>query len=403
MGGAGVQRSVKFVKHLRTFGYEPVVLTRDIGNMQLKDETLMADIPEGVKIFRTKPLESPELKGILRIPGKVLGKIVIPDTAYFWYKNSRKTALQIVKDEKIDIVYTTSAPYSDHLLGLYIKRQIPEVKWAADFRDEWTNNPYILDNPHNAVRSSIEKKMEHSVMTEADLLITNTPVMRANFIRNNGISGDNFAVIPNGYDIEDFEGMDTGSMPENEKFTMVYTGALYGRRKPDGLFKALSELKAEGSIDTSRIMVKLIGNYHNDKLQAQIDSFGLTECFEIVGYVPHNVCISHQIAADVLILIEGSGRGADAFYTGKVFEYMNTNRPVLAILPKGCAADLVEESRIGTVADADSVPEIKKVIKEYYTQWTEGKLSFDPDRSVIERYERKKLTESLAKAFDSIV
>ena len=93
------------------------------------------------------------------------------------------------------------------------------------------------------MRTKIEKDMEHRVMTEADLLITNTPVMRANFIRNNNISGDNFVVIPNGYDIEDFTGMDTASMPHNEKFTMVYTGALYGRRKPDNFFKALSELK----------------------------------------------------------------------------------------------------------------------------------------------------------------
>ena len=402
MGGAGVLRSVKFVKHLRTFGYEPVVLTRDIGNMQLKDETLMADVPDGVKIYRTKPLESPELGGIMRIPGKVLGKIVIPDTAYFWYRNSRKKALEIVKNEDIDIVYTTSAPYSDHLLGMYIKEHMPSVKWAADFRDEWTNNPYFLDNPRNPVRTKIEKDMEHRVMTEADLLITNTPVMRANFIRNNNISGDNFVVIPNGYDIEDFTGMDTASMPHNEKFTMVYTGALYGRRKPDNFFKALSELKKEGSVDTGRIEVRLIGNYHNDKLQAQIDSFDLTECIRIIGYVPHNVCISHQISADALILIEGSGRGADAFYTGKIFEYMNTNRPVIAVLPHGCAADLVRESRIGEVADADSVEEIKKVIKDLYDQWTDGTLSFSPDRSVIERYERKKLTEALAEAFDSV-
>ena len=403
MGGAGVQRSVKFVKHLRTYGYEPVVLTRDVGGMQLMDETLMADVPEGVKIYRTRPLESPELKGILRIPGKVLGKLVIPDTAYFWYKHSRKKALEIIEKEGIDIIYTTSAPYSDHLLGLFLKRRCPQVKWAADFRDEWTNNPYILDNPHNAVRTKIEKNMEHCVMTEADLLITNTPVMRANFIRNNNIPGDNFEVIPNGYDIEDFQGMDTENHPANDRFTMVYTGALYGRRKPDNFFKALSRLKAEGAIDPAKLRVKLIGNYHNDKLQAQIDSFGLTECVEIVGYVPHNVCIQHQIQADALILIEGSGRGADAFYTGKIFEYMNTNRPVVAVLPGGCAADLVRESRIGSVADADDVDAIMQVIKDYYLSWEKGSLAFEPDRQVIERYERKKLTEALAAAFDRVI
>ena len=67
MGGSGVQRSVKFVKHLRAFGYEPVVFTREVGNMYLKDETLLKDVPDGVKIYRTKSYELPELKGIMRI------------------------------------------------------------------------------------------------------------------------------------------------------------------------------------------------------------------------------------------------------------------------------------------------------------------------------------------------
>ncbi len=354
MGGSGVQRSVKFVKHLRAFGYEPVVLTRETGNMSLKDETLLKDVPEGVKIYRTRPYELPELQGIMKIPGKIAGKFIIPDTAYFWYKNTRKKALDIIKSEGIDIIYTTSAPYSDHLLGLYIKKKLPDIKWAADFRDEWTNNPYTLDNPYNPIRTKIEKSMEHKVVTTADMLITNT-------------------------------------------------GALYGRRKPDNFFKALQELKEEGKIDGSKILVKLIGNYHKDKLQSQIDSFGLSESFEIVGYVPHNVCIQHQMAADVLVLIEGSGRGANAFYTGKVFEYMNTNRPVLAILPEGCAADLVEESKIGIVANTDNVDEIKKNIKEYYDKWCSGTLDFEPDRKIIEGFERKKLTERLAQVFDNMI
>ena len=118
--------------------------------------------------------------------------------------------------------------------------------------------------------------------------------------------------------------------------------------------------------------------------------------------MPHNVCIEHQVASDVLVLIEGGGRGSDAFYTGKIFEYMNTNRPVLAILPKGCAADLVRESGIGIVADTDDVKAIKECILNYYNAWVEGKLEFNPNRSVIEGFERKKLTEKLAEVFDKM-
>lgn len=400
MGGSGVQRSVKFVKHLRSFGYEPVVFTREEGNMPLKDETLLKDIPDGVKIYKTKPYELPELKGIFKIFGKVLGKFVIPDTARFWAEFSKKKVIDIIKKENIDLIYTTSAPYSDHLLGLYIKKKMPNIKWVVDFRDEWTNNPYTLDNPYNPVRTGIEKKMESNVLSGADILITNTPVMRENFVKNHNLKGDNFYVIPNGYDTEDFKDMDCDKKPENDKLTMVYTGALYGRRKPDTFFEALKQLKAENKIDGSRLKVKLIGNYHKDRLQAQIDSYGLTDQFEIVGYVPHDVCIKHQVGADVLVLIEGSGRGANAFYTGKIFEYMNTNRPVLAILPEGAAADLVNESKIGIVANTDDVEAIKKNIKLYYDRWCEGTLDFEPDRNVIEGFERKKLTEKLAGLFD---
>lgn len=402
MGGSGVQRSVKFVKHLRSFGYEPVVFTRKIGNMLLKDETLLNDVPEGVKIYRTKPYELPEMKGIFRIPGKVLGKFVIPDTARFWMHFSKKKVIEVIKNEGIDLIYTTSAPYSDHLLGLYIKKKRPYIKWVVDFRDEWTNNPYTLDNPYGARRTRIEKNMESEVLNTADMLITNTPVMRENFVNNHNLKGDNFFVIPNGYDVEDFKDMDCENKPNNEKLTMVYTGALYGRRKPDTFFAALKALKDEGKIDGDKILVKLIGNYHKDKLQAQIDGFGLTNQFEIVGYVPHNVCIKHQINADVLVLIEGSGRGANAFYTGKIFEYMNTNRPVLAILPEGAAADLVNESKIGIVANTDDVEAIKKNIKLYYDKWCSNTLDFEPDRNVIEGFERKKLTEKLAEVFDRL-
>ena len=401
MGGSGVQRSTKFVKYLWDFNYESIVFTRTIDNMSLKDETLLNDIPNETKIIRTKASECSEWQGVFRIPGKVLAKLSVPDSAAVWAKKSRKRALQAIQDNKIGIIYSTSAPYSDHLLALYLKKKMPNLKWVADFRDEWTNNPYTLDNPYNPIRTAIEKKMEKAVLENADRIIANTPVMMKNFIQNNNMSDEKFVVITNGYDKEDFKGI-TEVKPQNDKMTMVYTGLLYGRRRPDTFFKALEELKAEGKIDGDKFKVKLIGNYHVDKLSAKIASYGLTDQIEIVGYVPHNVCIRHQLSADALVLIEGTGRGADAFYTGKIFEYMNTGRPVLAILPEGVATDLVNESKIGIVAHTDDVAQIKVNILNYYEKWCNGNLEFAPDRQVIERFERKELTRQLAELFDRL-
>ena len=402
MGGSGVQRSVKFVKHLRSFGYDPIVFTRKTEKAKLIDNTLLKDVPEGVKIIRTKAYESSEIEGMLKIPFKILSKIMIPDSARIWFEKSKKQAIELIKKENIKIIYTTSAPYSDHLLGLYIKNNMPNIKWVADFRDEWTNNPYTLDNPHNPIRTKIEKNMEKEVLIKADALITNTPVMRENFIKNNNISGKNFYVIPNGYDEEDFLNMDF-TKANNDSFTMVYTGALYGRRKPDNFFKAIKNLKDKKMIEENSLKIKLIGNYHKDKLQAQIDSLNLTKEIEIIGYVPHNECIKYQLSCDALVLIEGSGVGANAFYTGKIFEYMNTKRPVVAILPDGVAKDLVLESKIGLVANTDSVSEIEDVILTYYKKWQQNSLNFEPDFVIIEKFERKKLTKDLANIFDSLV
>lgn len=399
MGGSGVQRSVKFVKHLRAFNYEPVVFTRETTGAKLIDNTLLNDVPQGVEIIRTKAYEPSEMEGILKIPFKVLSKIMIPDSARIWFEKSKKQAIETIKEKNIKIIYTTSAPYSDHLLGLYIKRKMPHIKWVVDFRDEWTNNPYTLDNPHNPIRTKIEKNMERDVLLEADYLITNTPIMRENFIKNNNLKGDNFFVIPNGYDEEDFLNMDF-TKPNNDKFTLVYTGALYGRRKPDNFFMALKNLKDKNIIKENSLKVRLIGNYHKDRLQAQIDSLSLTNEIEIVGYVPHNVCIKHQLDADCLVLIEGSGIGANAFYTGKIFEYMNTKRPVIAILPDGVAKDLVLESKIGLVANTDDVLEIENIIKEYYEKWQQNNLNFEPDFNIIQKFERKRLTKDLAGIFD---
>ena len=402
MGGSGVQRSVKFVKHLRDFGYEPIVFTRMTDGAKLIDNTLLEDIPKDVKIIRTKAYESSEANGILKIPFKVLSKIMIPDSARLWFEKSKKQALKIIQEEGIKIIYTTSAPYSDHLLGLYIKGKMPNIRWVSDFRDEWTNNPYTLDNPHNPIRTKIEKNMERQVLLKSDALITNTPVMKDNFIKNNNLSKDNFYVIPNGYDEEDFKDMDFTKCV-NDKFTMVYTGALYGRRKPDNFFKAIKNLKDKNIVRKNSLKVKLIGNYHKDKLQSQIDSLGLTNEIEIIGYVPHNECIRHQLSSDVLVLIEGSGIGANAFYTGKIFEYMNTKRPVVAILPEGVAKDLVIESKIGLVADTDNISQIEDIISKYYEKWTQNSLNFEPDFNIIEKFERKKLTKDLASIFDSLV
>lgn len=400
MAGPGVQRTSKFVKYLRNFGWEPAVLTRAVGKMAFRDESMLSDIPSGIKIIYTKPHDLIEWPGFLSLAGKFISKkVLIPDGEYLWARFSRKKAAEAIKNDKIDLIYSTSYPYSDHLLALHLKNMYPDIPWVADFRDEWSNNPYLLEQNRNKIRVNVEKNMEKKVLEAADLVITNTPVMMRNFINNYSNLKSKFCVIPNGFDEDDFLGLPVIT-PDNDKFTITYTGALYGRRKPDTFFEALVELIESKTISRDKIKVKLIGNIKSVYINALIDKYNLNGIVETTPYMKHKDSIKNLMESDALLLIEGTGPGSEAFYTGKIFEYMNTNRPIIAVIPKnGAAAGLIRETKTGVVSDFTDVSGIMENIRNFYISWSEKKINYNPDKNEIAKYERKALTSKLADIF----
>ena len=400
-GGSGVQRTSKFAKYLPEFDWSPVVFTRD-DNVALKDTSLLVDAEKSL-IIRTKAHDYSQWSGKFSLLGKVIRKyFLVPDGNIVWKKKSTKKAKQVVIDEKIDIIYSTSTPYSDHLLGLELKKEFPNIPWVVDFRDEWTMNPYTLDEPYNFIRTKMEKKMELQVMESADAVVINTPIMRKNFIEMYPFIKEKSYVIPNGYDSEDFPSRNVEV--SSGKLRMLYTGLLYGRRKPNSFLEGLSEAIANGVVSKEKIEVFFIGNYIEKEINKIISDYSLSDVVKLLPYMPHGECLQNMVNADVLLLIEGTGRGAEAFYTGKVFEYMKSGRTVLGILPpKGVAADLISEANIGLVCDYDNSDDIANGIVKLYNEWEEkGHIDFSPKQEVIDRYERKNLTKELVNIFDTL-
>ncbi len=406
MGGSGVQRTSKFVKHLQKFGYEPIVLTRKTDNVSLIDTTLEKEIPSNIKIYRTTSFDLSDSTSKKAIPSKILArKVLIPDQARIWELSLHNKVLKIIKEHNINIIYSTSYPYSDHLLALSIKKKLGEkIKWVCDFRDEWSNNPYTKDNPHSKYRTNKELKMESEVLKCADKVIANTPVMRQNFIDIHKINTDrekDFYTIANGYDVDDFRDLDTSPI-STEQFTITYTGALYGRRKPDYFFEAVGNLVKDNAIDIDKLKINFIGNYKKEQLIENVTKFGIEKCVHIYDYMPHKQALENLAKSNAVLLLEGGGIGSDAFYTGKVFEYMYINRPVIAVLPNGCAKDIVVDSKIGLVSHFEDVEKTKQNILTLYNMWQEGIFYDERNLEVISRFERKELTKQLSQVFDSL-
>jgi len=403
VGGSGVQRSAKFAKYLPLFGWEPVVLTRDDKKMTLRDESLLKELPPDMEIIRTRAYDLTVLPGIFSKAGKFIAwKILIPDGEVLWMKNSVKACIERIEKGDIKAVYTTSYPYSDHLMGLEVKKRFPDIFWLADFRDEWTNNPYLIDKPHRSSRMRKEKEMEKEVLRKADVLVTNTPVMKSNFVRLNPEINleTKMHVIPNGFDSEDFEHLER-KKTVNPQFTITYTGAFYGRRKPDLFLKAVGNLVQLGKIKKEKIRIRFIGSFKHDVLQRLVKSNGLEGAVDTVGYMDHEQCLINMMGSDALLLIEGGGPGSEAFYTGKIFEYIQTGKPILSVIPEnGAAAELIRRTRTGIVCDWSDIDAIEKGFADMYNSWEKHESIIDPDEEEIARYDRKALTKSLADLLD---
>lgn len=400
VGGSGVQRTIKFVKYLRSFGYEPVVLTRDPRGLTLVDNSMVNEIPEGINVIRTSPWNLTELPKPFNLVGKVLNrKVLMPDGEYLWQYFGRKTAAKVVEDKDISIIYTTSYPYSDHLMGLYLKKMYPNIPWVADFRDEWTKNPNINDYGYGKARINKEIKMEAEVLEKADAVISNTPFMMENFLIGREHLRNKFTVIPNGYDEADFEGLKE-IKPKNHKFTITYTGLLYGRRKPDNFFAALGKLLSEGKISASDIDVKLIGSFKPGYIKGLAQKYGADSIINELPYMKHKDSIKALMESDALMLTAGAGE--EAFYLGKIFEYMYTGRPIIAIVPiNGAAAQLINTTGTGLVSDSEDVLGTADNIMKIYNCYKSGTYACRPKNEMIVKYERKELTKSLSKVFDS--
>lgn len=397
MGGAGVQRTTKFVKYLPSFGIKPIVITKE-HLAKLTDKSLLENLPKDLRIYRLKAYDTVNRSGLLSIPYKFIGtRILSPDSEFFWYYNNRKQVLNIVKKENIDTIYTTSFPYSSHLLGLYLKKEMPNLRWITDFRDEWTNNPYHLDSKFKKIKLNAEKKKELEVTDNCDYLITNTPFMLENFIKDNESLKGRSTFIPNGYDEDDFNDINT-SKDDNGKFIITYTGSLYGRRNLDEFMDGLKILIDDNRMDKNDIEIRIVGNIYEKAINEYREKYDLDGQIKSFGYLPHKESIRMLFKSHILLLVIGKGKGSKNFYTGKIFEYIRTNRPILGIVPTdGAAASVIQETDTGYTVDPEEIVKISHVIEKYYFDWKNDLNSHNPNWDNIGKYNRKSQTEQLAR------
>ncbi len=407
-GGPGVQRWLKFVKYLKDFGIEPVVYTPQNPTYPVIDESFGNDIPADVKIIKHKIFEpyrfasffsknktktisrgiiSDKNQSILeRLMLWVRGNFFIPDARIFWVKPSVKFLSEYLEQEKIDTIITTGPPHSLHLIGLQLKKQT-EVEWIADFRDPWTTIGY---HKKLRLRKSAwvkHKILEGEVLNNADKIIVTSFTTKKEFYY---ITEKPIKVITNGYDTEPVEKTEL-----SQKFSVSHIGSLLSGRNPHILWEALSELLKEEDGFANDFELCLTGTVSKEVLKT-IHKYSLKEFVKLTGYVSHEESIKLQRSSQVLLLIEIDSDETKCIIAGKLFEYMASQRPILAIGPENWDVNqIISETNTGFVFTYHQKNEIKGKILSFYKDFKENRLHVNPIG--IEKYNRRSLTQELSK------
>ena len=407
-GGPGVQRWLKFVKYLPDFGIQPIVYIPENPTYPIVDEDLVGEIPENITIIKHKIFEPYQIasffsskktkkisSGIIPNAKKqtvlerfllwVRGNLFIPDARVFWVKPSVKYLTKYITDNQIDTIITTGPPHSLHLIGLELKQNLV-VKWFADFRDPWTTIGYHKALKLSDYAAAKHKNLERKVLNSADTIIVTSKTTKTEF---EAITNKPIAVITNGFDVEDIE-----KQPLDTKFSLAHIGSFLSHRNPKILWECLSELVKENQGFKDNFELKLIGAVSEAVLKT-ITDFGLKKYLNNLGYLSHKQAVEHQHKSQVLLLIEINSPETKSIIPGKLFEYMVSNRPIIAIGPQDSDfAEIITTTNTGIFFNYTEKEKLKIVILEYYNQYKQGKLQVNGVG--VAQYSRRNLTEKLS-------
>ena len=411
-GGPGVQRWLKFTKYLPEFGWKPTVFIPENPSYPIIDHSLVEEVPHHVNVIRSKIWEpyrfaeklskkNEKFKGGQFDVGKkqswksrlsiwVRGNFFIPDARVFWVKPSAKYLKKYLRENHFDAVVTTGPPHSLHLIGLALKKDFPDFKWIADFRDPWTEISYYkhLKLAKNADRK--HRKLEKMVFQQADITLATSFADAESFSKK----GANAICITNGFDTEP-DSANSNFKGNNGKFTLAYIGILEQLRNPSVLWAALSELVNEQPDFATNLELRFVGRV-DEHILNELASVGLFGYIIDTGYVEHQRSVKEMNEADLLLITNFPDPASRGIIPGKIFEYLATGNRIISFGPADADVEkILAQTEAGKHFQYTEHAAAKNFILETFREWQNNGLTKN-SKGKTEIYSRRNLTRQLA-------
>jgi glycosyltransferase involved in cell wall biosynthesis len=417
-GGPGVQRMLKFTKYLPQFGWRPVVLTvREDAEYPVRDPSLWKDVPEGTRVVRTgitefyriyrgiaKPTDPLDISTrsrrsglVQRVLQQIRAGVFIPDGRAGWIPHAIGPGRKLVRGENVRAIVGSGPPFTTLLIAGTLGRQTG-IPWIADFRDPWTRAPFYPDRPGIARR--IDEACERWVIRNAARTVAvNREILEDFAERYTGIDASRFVTISNGFDEEDFEGIER---EEPEKLTLVHTGSLFAARDPRELREALAALCRQEAGFAEGVELVLAGRVDRKVVEA-FQTPPLDAIVRVVGYLEHGESLRLLRRAHICLLFVGEEKQSRGMLTGKVFEYLGSGTAILGLAPEGEATELIHRCRAGHVLAPGDAAGLTELLRSIWNRYRSGERRFaEPDPREVAEYGRRRLTGRLAALLDGI-
>lgn len=427
-----MQRGLKMVKYLSSAGWEPIVLTVDPAQASYPDldPAMLEDIPDGAHVERTRSWDPYAVYA--RIMGKskneavgvgflgadhtswkermarwVRANLFLPDARVGWVRHAVRAGMKLAESPGFDAIVSTGPPHSAHLIGQRLAAATGRP-WVADLRDAWPDPAYQHMLPASKWALGKDRRLRNRALGTSDERVAVTNDLAYHMGKALSVP---FEVIRNGFDPEDMDrvrGISRESWPSmagnpilDDDFLIVHTGNLSPARDPEPVWDVLST--KESADAWPRLRLVFVGNVDPIIMQRATKVLG-DDRVSTIPYVPHDEAIAWMLAASLLLLPINRVMGSAGIVTGKIYEYLASGRPVLALGEPGGEADgLLTESGGGELFGYTDVGSVKACIERHYRAWERGEpvTGASPDR--LEPYSRKSQAAALARLLDRVV
>ncbi len=407
-GGPGVQRTLKFVKYLKDYGWTPIILTVEKGEFSSIDNSLESEIPNDCIIYKTKTTEYYNMyrkftgkKSAEEIPTDLNRKsfkekisnfirlnLLIPDARIGWIKHILKIGNEIIKQHQPQLIFCSSPPHSTQIGAMKLAKK-NDLKLISDFRDPWLEVVYYQNQKRTFLTKVRDAKLEKSVMDFAHTIITISPTIKDLLATKTKTP---VKIIYNGFDKTDFVGI---KVSQKKYFQIAYMGVMNDDRIPFALLKILKKIN-----NHALLRLKIIGKVC-PKFVSIIKSYGIEDMIEFVSYLPHKEAIAQIVNSQISLLVIDDVPNNSGFMTGKIFDYFGCMRPILAFGPlNGDANKLLIKTKSGEMFDYSDEKGTKKFIEKHFSLWKKRQPN---DDFLVEDYTREVQTKQLAQIFNNAI